>query len=61
MATQRRFKCYACNYEWEVPHGSGKPGRQMICPKCGSSNIHRLDPGGFGKGRGRGSEGEKRP
>ena len=60
MTTQRKFKCYACNHEWEVPYGSGQSGRQMLCPKCGSSNIHRIDAGGFGRGRGSGQGGGRR-
>lgn len=54
MTTQRKFKCYACNHEWDVPYGSGQSGRQMDCPKCGSSNIHRIDAGGFRRRKGAG-------
>ncbi|MBO8181573.1 MAG: DUF134 domain-containing protein [Archaeoglobus sp.] len=47
----RRFKCYDCGYEWEEPFGTGRP---ETCPKCGSANIHRMDPG---RGRGKGGRG----
>ena len=56
MANMRKFMCYQCKKEWEVPHGTGRP-RQ--CPGCGSVNIHRHpeDRGGWGRrgrrGRGR--------
>lgn len=60
MTTQRKFKCYACDYEWDVPYGTGQSGREMVCPKCASSNIHRIDAGGFGRGRTRPESG-KRP
>ena len=48
----RKFKCYACGNEWEEPFGTGRP---ETCPKCGSANIHRIDPG-----RGRGGRGKAR-
>jgi len=47
----RRFRCFDCGYEWEEPYGTGRP---EACPKCGSPNIHRVDPG---RGRGRGGGG----
>jgi DNA-directed RNA polymerase subunit RPC12/RpoP len=59
MTMPRRFKCSDCNHEWEVPYGSGQTGREMVCPKCGSSNIHRTDPGGPVRGKGLG--GGRRP
>jgi predicted DNA-binding protein (UPF0251 family) len=36
--SNRKFKCYACGHDWEVPHGIRRPEK---CPKCGSTNIHR--------------------
>ncbi len=59
----RRFKCYDCKYEWEVPFGTSRPDS---CPKCGSADIHRAGNGkcggarrgrgrSRGKGRGRGT------
>jgi len=57
MAGMRRFKCYACNHEWEVPYGTGRP---QECPQCKSTDIHRAEEdrgyarrGGPGYGRGR--------
>jgi len=38
----RSFKCDNCEYKWEVAYGSGKTGRELFCPKCGSSNMHRI-------------------
>ncbi len=61
MSTQRKFKCSDCQFEWEAPHGSGQTGREMVCPKCGSKNIHRTDSGGAGRGRGCGPGGCRRP
>jgi DNA-directed RNA polymerase subunit RPC12/RpoP len=60
MSEMRRFRCYACNHEWEVPYGTGQSGRQMKCPKCGSNNIHKADLGGPGRGRGPGPSGRGR-
>ncbi len=59
MASERKFKCYDCGHEWQVPHGTGRPN---VCPKCGSKNIHRSEDdrghargnrqgGGSGQGR----------
>ena len=38
----RRFICFNCGHEWEVPFGTGRPDR---CPKCGSDKFHRADAG----------------
>ena len=35
---KRKFKCYDCGFEFELPHGTGRP---EICPKCKGINIHR--------------------
>lgn len=53
METKRNFSCSACNHEWAVPHGTGRPGE---CPECGSRDIHRApqDRGYARQGRGRG-------
>ena len=52
--TQRKFLCYDCKNEWDVPFGTGRPAE---CPKCQSKNIHRspqdrgwAQRGGFGHG-----------
>ena len=62
MMATRRFRCFDCGYEWDVPFGTGQRGIEMRCPKCGSPNVHRIDnnppPGmGYGQrgGRGRGA------
>jgi ABC-type ATPase with predicted acetyltransferase domain len=36
----KHFRCYECGEIIEVPYGQPKP---LQCPKCGSSNIHRLE------------------
>lgn len=55
MAAMRRFTCYDCNDTFEVPYGTGVPGRSMECPKCGGNNIHRAEGDrGFERGAGRG-------
>ncbi len=41
MAALRRFTCYDCGKSFEVPYGTGVPGRRMNCPECGGSNVHR--------------------
>ncbi len=46
--TLRRFKCFSCNYEWEEPYGTGRP---IVCPRCNSPNIHRIDAGRVRRGR----------
>jgi len=53
MANMRKFKCYDCNHEWEMPYGTGRP---QECPQCKSKNIHRAeeDRGYARAGRGRG-------
>ena len=51
MNAQRKFKCTACEHEFEVPHGTGQRGDQMTCPKC-KAQVYRLDGGCGGKGRG---------
>lgn len=44
----RRFRCFECTNEWEEPFGTGRPAK---CPKCGSTNLHRvnIETGGFGR------------
>jgi predicted DNA-binding protein (UPF0251 family)/DNA-directed RNA polymerase subunit RPC12/RpoP len=45
--SSRRFKCYACGREWDVPHGTERPDK---CPNCGSTNVQ--SPRGSGLARG---------
>jgi len=55
-AVKRIFKCLDCGEEFEKPFGI--PRWNIVCPKCGSSNIVRIDNncgrGGRGWGRGQG-------
>jgi len=53
MAEMRKFRCYDCKHEWDVPYGTGRP---QNCPQCESKNIHRAqeDRGYARAGRGRG-------
>jgi len=44
----RKFKCYDCQHTFKVPHGEGGRGVNMVCPKCGSNNVHRDEDGAFG-------------
>lgn len=60
VMVERRFTCYECGHEWELPYGTGRP---QVCPQCGSTNIHRAPqdrgyarrgmrgPGGRGRGQ----------
>ena len=66
MIASRRFRCFDCGYEWDVPFGTGQRGTEMRCPKCGSANVNRIDnnpppmmagpgygrQGGYGRGAG---------
>jgi transposase-like protein len=45
----RQFKCFDCNHTWEIPYGAGGRGVDQVCPKCKSTNVHRIE-----KERGRG-------
>jgi len=47
----RKFKCEKCKNEWQEPFGTGKLGLEMICPKCKSKSVHRIDYNGHGFGR----------
>ncbi len=61
----RKFKCYECQHIFEIPHGEGGRGVDLVCPQCGSQNVHRIkddslrgmmnwgrDSGSSGRGRG---------
>ena len=39
----RTFKCYDCQHTWQLMFGAGGRGRDLICPQCGSHNIHRAE------------------
>jgi predicted DNA-binding protein (UPF0251 family) len=54
ISTQRDFRCRACEHQWSVPFGTGRPS---ACPQCQSTNIHRVfgeggpgRPGNWGRG-----------
>lgn len=38
MSGRRIFKCMACEKEWEMHYGAGRPNQ---CPECGSKDFHR--------------------
>jgi predicted DNA-binding protein (UPF0251 family) len=50
MDDMREFRCGACQEEWRVSYGTGRPAS---CPKCGSKEIHRAarDQGHAGRRR----------
>lgn len=57
VIAKRKFLCYDCRNESEVPFGEPRPAK---CPKCGSANLHRSSAErGFGA-RGRGRSGLRR-
>ncbi|MGD2250292.1 MAG: DUF134 domain-containing protein [Candidatus Methanofastidiosia archaeon] len=53
IMVQRKFHCYDCGHQWEVPFGTPRP---QTCPSCGSTNIHRApEDRGYARGQGRGA------
>ena len=62
VMVQRKFKCYDCGHEWELPYGTGRP---ETCPHCHSPNLHRApeDRGYARRGmrgpKGRGQQGPR--
>ncbi len=46
----RRFRCRACDHEFEAPFGTGGRGIEMACPQCGAEQVHRVDQDGHGFG-----------
>ncbi len=38
MAAMRKFKCYECQYTWDLPYGTGRP---ESCPSCKSGKVQR--------------------
>jgi len=46
----RKFKCYDCDHNWELPFGQGGRGLDHVCSECGSKNVHRV---GLERGRGK--------
>jgi uncharacterized protein len=41
----RKFRC-ECGHECEIPHGTGKRGREIECPDCHRVDMHRIGTGG---------------
>ncbi len=46
----RKFKCRACDHDFEVPFGTCGRGIEMTCPQCGDENVQRTDNKGHGFG-----------
>ncbi len=42
----RRFKCYDCGNDWQLPCGVGPRGSDINCPKCEGSEVFRLSEDG---------------
>lgn len=59
----KTFRCYDCDYEWNIPCRVGINSEQMHCPQCGSILIWSVKSrrhlgylsfaAKWGKGRGR--------
>jgi DNA-directed RNA polymerase subunit RPC12/RpoP len=47
----RVFRCSDCEHTWELPHGSGGRGVDLVCPQCGSKAVHRTETGAGWRGR----------
>lgn len=41
QGVMRKFVCDACGHRWEVPHGTGQRGRDMVCPNCQAQKTRR--------------------
>jgi predicted DNA-binding protein (UPF0251 family) len=46
QVVMRRFKCFNCGNQWELPCGVGPRGHEAICPKCQSSEVYRVNDQG---------------
>lgn len=42
----RRFKCFDCGNDWQLPCGVGPRGSEINCPKCEGSEVFRLSEDG---------------
>lgn len=53
ITSQRVFECRACGHRFELPHGTGRPGK---CPACQATDVRRaaVEGADVGAGRGRG-------
>ena len=55
--TARKFTCYDCQHNWEVPYGTSKP---QECPSCKGTNVHRApEDRGPGRKSRRGQRGQR--
>jgi len=47
LIRNRVFECVNCGYVWEVEPCTmgGKPGFEIVCPKCGNMKKKKLDNG----------------
>ncbi|NMB46405.1 MAG: DUF134 domain-containing protein [Firmicutes bacterium] len=48
---KRRFRCRACQNEFDMPFGTGQMGIEIHCPDCNAQAVQRIDCGGHGYGR----------
>ncbi len=56
--TNRSLKCISCKYQWQVPFGTGRRGKELSCPKCAGKGVFRVDKAGRGLGVCKGNEKE---
>lgn len=42
----RRFKCFDCGKDWELPCGVGPRGSEITCPSCDGTEVFRLNEDG---------------
>ncbi|MCG8401134.1 MAG: DUF134 domain-containing protein [Firmicutes bacterium] len=42
----RRFKCFGCGNDWELPCGVGPRGSDINCPDCDGSEVYRISESG---------------
>jgi len=42
----RRFKCFDCGNDWQLPCGVGPRGSEINCPECEGSEVFRLSEDG---------------
>lgn len=40
---KRRFRCRACECEFELPFGTGQRAMEMQCPDCNKRSVQRID------------------
>jgi len=42
----RRFKCFDCGNDWQLPCGVGPRGSEISCPECEGREVFRLSEDG---------------